>query len=107
MGNFRIALGACVLLTGCSQALTQMDPFERPYVWHPIGANQANLAAMVVNPHDLAGGRRDPRADSAPAILGIERVRTDQTKPLKSAMSGSDSSGGGNGTGAGATSAGN
>lgn len=70
-----------VVLAGC----TTVDPYRRPYAWHPVGANQANLAAMVADPRDLASGRSDrpdQATDAQAQVLAIEHVRQDKPKRL-------------------------
>ncbi len=78
-GRALLMLGAGLSLVGCGS----LDPYEKPYVWHPTGANEANLAAMVANPHDLLIGRGVGITDAAPRVLAIERVLQDQPKPLQ------------------------
>ncbi len=84
------------LLAGCGD----LDPYRKPYAWHPTGANQANIAAMVANPQDLIRGRGSALTGSEPAILAIGRVRQDQPKPIAA------TGGGGQGTGYGGNSGG-
>lgn len=60
---------------GCTQ-----DPFERPGTWHPIGANEHNLRAMVANQNDLARGQaaigeRGSAGANAASRLFLERRR--------------------------------
>ncbi len=89
-------------LAGCGN----LDPYQKPYAWHPTGANQANIAAMVANPRDLQRGRGATLTDAAPAVLAIERVRADQPKALTDGGSGGATGGGATGgatTGGGAT----
>ena len=40
------------LVSGCSR----LDSYNRPYTWHPTGANTANIAAQVAYPQDLVVG---------------------------------------------------
>jgi hypothetical protein len=42
-----------LLLAGC----IDMDPYARPGMWQPSGANSQNLVAMVAKPNDLIRGR--------------------------------------------------
>ena len=66
------------LLSGCSTT----DPYERPHMWHPTGANEANLAAMLVNPADFARGRGTGPTEGTSAVSAIDRLRQDRLKPL-------------------------
>lgn len=102
MRHFRRDLLFCALafLAGCSS----LEPYRRPYAWHPAGANQANLAAMVADPHDLARGRSDQETDGQAAVLAIEHVREDKPKRLSST---SGIFGGGMGSGSGLAAGGN
>ncbi|GBQ28771.1 CpaD family pilus assembly lipoprotein [Gluconacetobacter sacchari] len=96
----RIAL-SCVLalLAGCAV----LDPYRRPDAWHPSGANQANLAAMVADPRDLAHGQSAQGTDAEAPVLAIDRIRQDKPKrlPVTSGITtgvmGSGSAIGGNG----------
>ncbi len=54
-------------LTACNRN----DSYNRPYVWHPTHANDANLAAEVVNPQDLVVGEGDDTTDGAAVVPGI------------------------------------
>lgn len=58
-----LALGAC------STDPFVQDPFTRAGTWAPSGDNDANLRAMVAQPHDLVAGQ--PMDDS----LGAEAAR--------------------------------
>ena len=49
------------------------------------GTNDANIAAMVVNPTDLLHGRGLASADGAVASLPVQAVETDRAKPLLNA----------------------
>ncbi len=61
-------------LSGCSQ----LDSYNRPYTWHPTGANAANIAAQVANPDDLIVGRGSDRTDAAMLMPGLQQVETGQ-----------------------------
>lgn len=65
-------------LAGCGA----IDPLARPGVWHPTGANDANLRAMAANPQDLAGGVGSPLADGTLAAAAVARYHADRVKPL-------------------------
>jgi hypothetical protein len=85
-------------LTGCAGA-NYLDPYEKPYTWHPTGAPAANLAAQLDNPRDLVAGRGGPEGDTTESSLAIERVWQDRPKQIAGA------SGGGSGGGTGASGA--
>ncbi len=67
-----LALGACNVF----------DPYEKPGVWRPMGANDMNFALQVVRPGDLAEGRGAATADGDAAAQAIDRARHDKVKPL-------------------------
>ena len=73
-------LWACSLLcvTGCAFD----DPLTRPGVWHPVGANDTNLRAMVADPDDLVTGMADRRADGQVAAAAVARYRAGKVKDL-------------------------
>ena len=104
-----LAVGAGLLLTlaGCEW----FDPYQREGVWRPVGANQANIAAMVSKPNDLIAGHDDGRTDANPQLIAIGRVSLDVPKSLPSAGGGGGggggSSGGSGGGGASGASGGN
>lgn len=77
------AASLAVLVSGCSAP----EPFERPYTWRPVGANQSNLAVMVEDPIDLTHGRRLDPTDGASAAAAIARLRRDRVKPLREGSS--------------------
>lgn len=78
-----VAGGLVVLLAGCST----FEPYQRAHTWHPTGANQANLAVMVVNPADLEHGRGALGSDGATAAAAVDRLRHDRVKPLEDSNS--------------------
>lgn len=56
MKNVRIM--ACMAVTALAAAgCSETDPYLRPGMWQPTGANNLNLVAMVANPNDLIRGR--------------------------------------------------
>ena len=75
--------GLLVLLSACGT----LEPYDRPYVWRPTGAYESNLAAMAVNPADLAYGRGTGPADGQIAAAAVDRLRYDRVKPLPGANS--------------------
>ncbi len=76
----RSATAALLLaaLGGC----TATEPYLRPGVWTPTGADAANLAAMVENPQDLVQGRAPGPSDGARAAAAVDRLQRGQTKSL-------------------------
>jgi type IV pilus biogenesis protein CpaD/CtpE len=76
----RSAMAALLLaaLGGC----TATEPYLRPGVWTPTGANAANLAAMVEDPQDLVQGRAPGLSDGARAAAAVDRLRQGKTKSL-------------------------
>jgi hypothetical protein len=75
----RLAAGFAVLAcAGCGF----LDPYERVGVWHPRNANEGNLAAMVVDPHDLQVGKSSTTTDALMAAAAVDRLRHDKVKPL-------------------------
>jgi type IV pilus biogenesis protein CpaD/CtpE len=93
--NRALLAGAVLMLAGCED----LDPYHRQYVWYPTGASEANVAAMVANPHDMIRGHGNARADGAVAEGAVARLRQDHAKPLPDP--GGSSGGGGGGAGAG------
>jgi type IV pilus biogenesis protein CpaD/CtpE len=90
-----------IALSGCGGLGNYLDPYQKPYAWHPTGAPAANLAAQVANPHDLVAGRGVTEEDSREPTLSIEQFWQGHTKPLAAGASGgsaaaSGSSGGTN-----------
>ena len=75
-------------LTGCNQ----IDPLQRPYMWHATGVNQQNIAAMAVNPADLVHGRDSPRRRVVVESDGVTRLWTGRQLPLMSDTPGASSS---------------
>ena len=93
------------LLLACA-GCNAIDPLYRDGLWHPTGANAANLAAMVDVPSDLVrgGGRRDAGADLP--VDAIDRYRHDRVRSLPTVATsavaptgGGDNNGGGPGGG--------
>ena len=71
-------------LGGCAR----LDTYNRPYTWHPSGANAANLAAMVAHPADLQLGHGSDSSDAAPQLAAIASVEQNQAVSLGGASSG-------------------
>jgi hypothetical protein len=89
-GGLAISL---IALTGCS-GQNYLDPYQKPYTWHPTGAAAANLAAQVVDPHDLVAGRGTISEDSQASTMAIQHIWADTPKSFIS-----DGGGGGGGGG--------
>ncbi len=90
-----LALGAC-----STDPFTQ-DQFAEPGTWAPTNDNDANLRAMVANPHDLIAGRPMDGATGAEAVMPVEKLLAGKRKKLPAteanAVYGSGGSGGGSG----------
>lgn len=71
-----LALG-CVL-AGCAAT----DPYERAGLWHPLGANAANLRAMVADPRVLQQGEGAAFSEGDFAAAAVARLRADAVKRL-------------------------
>lgn len=67
-----------LLLSGC----TATDPLYREGLWRPVGANQANLVAMVADPQDLVNGVPTPFGSGGVAAEAVARYRADKVKAL-------------------------
>jgi len=72
------AITAVLLVSGC--AIT--DPFQRPGVWRPMGANEANFELQVARAADLVQGRGTTDSDGDAAAAAVDRLRQDKAKPL-------------------------
>jgi hypothetical protein len=86
-----------IALAGCGS----LDPYQKEYVWRPTGAPQANIAAQLVNPQDLAVGRGSTVTNANASTLAIQRIWTDTPKSLTGGGGASGGSGGGSGNGSG------
>ena len=75
---FFVVAAAMAGLAGCAD----LDPETRPGEWRPVGANEANLRAMVAVPGDLALGAAAPSSDGLLAAKAVERLRAGKTYPL-------------------------
>jgi hypothetical protein len=65
-------------LAGCNRT----DPYLREGAWHPNGANEANLRAMVAVPADLATATPAGPADGGLAAAALDRLRHGRVTPL-------------------------
>lgn len=77
----RLSLALPILLAASGCTMVQ-DPMMREGTWHPTGANGANLAAMVANPHDLVEGQSASGTPGPEAVLPVARLKADKVKPL-------------------------
>jgi type IV pilus biogenesis protein CpaD/CtpE len=71
----RILIPLVVLVTACSSDY----PMDKPGTWSLDSwgsSNDANLRAMVVNPHDLVEGRGEPNTLGAEAAPPVKRLFT-------------------------------
>lgn len=75
--------GCClVALAPALPACKQTDPYVRPGDWRPLGANAANLRAMVADPGDLYQGRAAATSPGDLAAAAVARLRADAVKRL-------------------------
>jgi|HubBroStandDraft_1064217.scaffolds.fasta_scaffold952582_1 hypothetical protein len=88
-----------IALAGCAGE-NYLDPYQKPYTWHPTGASAANLAAQVVDPHDLVAGRGTTGEDTQQSTAAIQHIWTDTPKPFITEGGGSSGGGSAGGTGA-------
>ncbi len=63
-------------------ACAETDPYSRPGMWRPTGANEANLRVMLANPSDYVSPQTARGADGNRSAMAVERYRRDRTKPL-------------------------
>lgn len=87
------------MLSGCAR----LDTYNRPYTWHPTGANIANIAAQVAHPQDLVVGQGSDLMDAAALVPGIRAADMGTTGASSSA--GSSGAAGASATGASPTGA--
>lgn len=74
---------ACLaLLFGTAGCAGLNDPFQREGTWQPENLNQANIAAMVANPHHLEHGVGDDSSPGEISAAAVRRLLTDHVKPL-------------------------
>jgi len=74
---------AClVLLFGVAGCAGLNDPFQREGTWQPENVNDANITAMVANPHHLEQGVGDDASPGALSAAAVRRLLTDRVKPL-------------------------
>jgi hypothetical protein len=69
-----------LLVTGCTNDMS--DPYLRPGTWNPTADNDANLRAMVANPHDLVEGTGQGASAGAEAAPPVARVLAGKRYPL-------------------------
>jgi hypothetical protein len=73
-------LTVALLVSGCTYDMS--DPYLRPGTWNPTGDNDANLRAMVANPHDLVEGTGQGASASAEAAPPVARLLAGKRYPL-------------------------
>jgi type IV pilus biogenesis protein CpaD/CtpE len=71
-----------MLVAGCTP--DTLDPSQRAGTWMPAGDNDANLRAMVANPHDLVEGAGQGASAGAEAAPPVARVLAGKRYPLPS-----------------------
>jgi hypothetical protein len=75
----------CLLLLLGVVACSPDHPFDKPGTWsiqNQGSANDANLRAMIVNPHDLIEGQSASNSLSAEASAPVKRLLTGKRTPL-------------------------
>jgi hypothetical protein len=77
---YRAALLLLLSAAGC----TPDYPMDKEGTWHlpAIGANDANLHTMIVNPHDLVAGSGESTTYGAEAGPPVQRLLTGQRYQL-------------------------
>jgi type IV pilus biogenesis protein CpaD/CtpE len=105
-GKIAYRLVLATLLAGTAISLAScaaIDPYERPGVWRPMGANDLNRELQVARPTDLVQGRGVTDSDGQAAAAAVDRVRADKVKALQdidiSGVGGGGGSGGSGGSG--------
>jgi hypothetical protein len=93
-----------IAVAGCGANSDYLDPYKKPYAWHPTGAAAANIAAQVVDPRDLVAGHGTTKLDTQESSLAIQHVWADTPKSFLT-ESGGGGSGGASSGGAGASGA--
>lgn len=68
---FALLLAASVMISACGG---QADPYTREGMWHPSGVVNANLAAQLVNPHDLVQGHGDNSPNYKTATTSLDHL---------------------------------
>ena len=58
------------------------DPVLRSDLWHPVGVNETNIAAMVASPADLVRGVEEQGSDGVRAAAAVRRLETNHVKSL-------------------------
>jgi hypothetical protein len=66
------------LLAGCAET----EPYQRAGQWNPLGANAANLRAMVADPRDLVLGRDGASSPGDMGAVAVARLRAGAVRPL-------------------------
>ena len=82
---------AIVLSLACSGCTAGPDPYDRPGMWRPQGANAGNIAAMVERPSDLVRGRGERSTERFTGQDAVLRYWQDRARPLPNSSSSSTS----------------
>ena len=104
-------LACAVLLTvlaGCANGPLNSDPTKQPGTWSPKDDNEANLRAMVADPHDLLVGkdaRNSVAVEAAPPVVVLLNGKR-PALPEQSSTNGVNGGGSGGTSGAGGVSGG-
>lgn len=78
MSNRIVLLSLPLLAASCAA----IDPYTRPGVWRPVGANESNLAVMAVRPAERVRGSAEAGVAGLAASTAVERLRTDRVRTL-------------------------
>lgn len=86
-------LALALVLAGCGVP----GSVDQISAWHPAGANDANLAAMVADPLDLVTGAASRMADGTMAADAVGRYHAGKIKKLPDVSTSKVSAGGSSG----------
>ena len=78
------SLVCIALLAALTSCKGYDDPFQRPGTWRTENVNDANIAAMAVDKHQLVMGINDPASPGVLSAEAVKRLLTDHVKPLPS-----------------------
>lgn len=69
------------LLLAAAAGCSETDPYSRPGMWQPEGANAGNMAAMVANPSDLVRGQAGQGVTRQSGEAAVLRLWLGAVKP--------------------------
>jgi hypothetical protein len=102
--KFLLPFVVLLALGACAADPFEQDQFAQPGTWAPTNDNDANLRAMVENPHDLVAGRPMDGALGAEAAVPVKQLLAGKraalpTTAADTVYAGSGSGNGGSGAG--------